>query len=157
MEFDRLIGSVLVLFNDIIDCDTIMKNLDETNFFTYKYLLRLEELNNPNLTPIKLEQIDDQNINECANFLSSYTEFSTLDLLRYLVHIAKLDTECAVHLLQSLVLEIPPHCLLFLAFSYYEALMDATANTLTGKFTMYYGCKSKVFEFPFDLLNSKFH
>ena len=95
-----------------------MNNLNETNFFTYKYLLRLEELNNPNLTPIKLEQIDDQNINECANFLSSYTEFSTVDLLCYLVHMAKVDTECAVHPLQSLVLEIPPHRILFLAFSY---------------------------------------
>ena len=146
VEFDRLIASVLVLFNDIIDCDTIMKNLDETNFFTYKYLLRLEEFNNQNLTPIKLEQIDDKNINECANFLASYTECSTLDLMRYLVHMAKLDTECAVHVLQSHVLEIPPHCLLFLTFSYYEALMDATSTTLTGKFTKYYGCKKSVIE-----------
>ena len=42
------------------------------------------------------------------------------------IHMAKLNTKYAVHLLQNLVLEIPPYCLLFLAFSYYEALMDTT-------------------------------
>ena len=160
VEIDRLIASVLVLFSGVIDCDTIMKNLNETNFFPYKYLLRLEELNNPNLTPIKHEQIDDQNMNECAHFLSSYTELSTLDLLRYLVHMAKHDTKYAVHLLQSHVLEIPPHCLLYLTFSYYEALIDATSTTITGKFTMCYRCKIEVIEFerfPFFLLNSNFH
>ena len=133
VEFDRLMANVLVLISDIIDCDTVIKSLHETDFFTCKYLLKLEEENNPNLTPIKLEQIDEQNIYECANFLSSYTQFSTFDLLRYLVHMAKIDTDCALHVLQSLVLDIPPHCLLFLAFTYYEALMEATSTQLTGK------------------------
>merc|ERR1711892_46184 len=131
IEFDRLIASALVLFSDVIDCDTILKNLKETDFFTYQYLLSLEEKHNPNLAPIRLEQIDDQNINECANFLSNYTGFSTFDLLRYLSHMAKIDTECSVHVVQSLVLDIPPHCLLFLLFTYYEALMEAASTTLT--------------------------
>jgi len=133
VEFDRLTAKVLVLFSDLISCDKTLTNLKETDFFTFKFLLLLEEQNKPHLAPIRLEQIDDQNINECANFLSTYTDFSTFDVLRYLIHMAKVDTDCTLHVLQSHFLGIPPHCLLFLAFAFYEALSDSTSTTISGK------------------------
>ena len=139
VQFDRLTAKVLVLFSDLISCDKILNNLKETDFFTFMYLLSLEEKNKPHLAPIRLEQIDDENINECANFLSSYSEFSTFDVLRYLIHMAKIDTDCTLHVLQSHVLEIPPHCLLFLVFTFYEALIDATSTTITGKLSITIG------------------
>ena len=123
MEMDQLSASCLVIVRDLICCDSLLSTLSVTDFYTLKYLLDLDESNRPELSPIRLQQIDEGNVNDCANFLANHADISSFTLIRYLIHLAKLDTECALLVAQSNTLTLTPHCLLFFVFCHQESLI----------------------------------
>ena len=127
MELDQLSSNYLVIVRDLICCDSLLATLTVTDFYTFKYLLDLDESKRPELSPIRLQQIDEGNVNDCANFLANHAEISSFTLIRYLTHLAKLDTECALLVAQSHTLALAPHCLLFFVFCHQESLIEAAS------------------------------
>ena len=52
---------------------------------------------------------------------------------RYAEHVSQFDSACAIHLLQTFVLELPPACLLYFPLRYYDNLQQAVKKRLAGK------------------------
>ena len=52
---------------------------------------------------------------------------------RYAEHVSQYDSECAIHLLQTFVLELPPACLLYFPLRYYDNLQQAVKKRVAGK------------------------
>ena len=125
LEMDLLSARTLILISDLLSCDTLLLVLDATSFFTMRYLVGLEETRHPHLSPVRLQQIEDHNVGDCSNFLAGYSQLESLPLLRYLVHLVRLDPDCCLLVLQAHILSLPPPCLLFLTFSYNEVLLEA--------------------------------
>ena len=128
MEMDQLSSNCLVIVRDMTCCDSLLATLSVTDFYTFKYLLDLDESKRPELSPIRLQQIDERNVNDCANFLANHTDISSFTLIRYLTHLAKLDTECALLVAQSHTLALAPHCLLFFVFCHQESLIEVASH-----------------------------
>ena len=129
MEMDQLSSNHLVIVRDLICGDSLLATLSVTDFYTFKCLLDLDESKRPELSPIRLQQIDEGNVNDCANFLANHhTDISSFTLIRYLIHLANLDTECALLVAQSHTLDLTPHCLLFFVFCHQENLIEAASQ-----------------------------
>ena len=127
LDMDQLSSNCLVIVRDLISCDTLLSTLAVTDFYTFKYLFDLDESERPELNPIRLQQIDERNVNDCANFLANQVDISGFTLIRYLTHLAKLDTECALLVAQSHTLALPPHCLLFFVLAHQESLVEVAS------------------------------
>ena len=133
LEMDQLTSNSLMVIRDLICCDSLLASLNVTDFYTFKYLLDLDESNRPELSPIRLQQIDEGNVNDCANFLSNHEDLAGFTLLRYLIHLAMLDTECALLVAQAHTLSMPPQCLFFFVLSHQESLAEvASLNGLVS-------------------------
>ena len=48
-------------------------------------------------------QIDESNVYESVNLISSYRALAACDVLRYAEHVSQWDAACSVHLLQVLL------------------------------------------------------
>ena len=54
-------------------------------------------------------------------------------MFRYAEHVSQFDSECAIHLLQTFVLELPPACLLYFPLRYYDNLQQAVKRRVAGR------------------------
>ena len=129
LDMDLMAASLLVFFDDLINCDSLLRNLSVAHFYTLQHLLELEASRRPHLSPVTLQQIDEHNVAECSNFLASYSGLSPLTLLRYLVHLARLDAECALLVVQAHGHALPPPAILLMVLSYEEAVQEAASTS----------------------------
>ena len=59
-------------------------------------------------------QIDESNVYEAVNLISSYRALAACDVLRYAEHVSQWDAACSVHLLQVLLTTVLRKCYLVL-------------------------------------------
>ena len=59
-------------------------------------------------------QIDESNVYEAVNLISSYRALAPCDVLRYAEHVSQWDAACSVHLLQVLLTTALRECYLVL-------------------------------------------
>ena len=128
METDQALASFLSLLSSLPaaqpplpDCQAIIESLEVSSFCSLRLLLRLEEKRRPGLAPIPLDQITESTVYQQVNILSQCSSLSVPDIVRYASHISTLDTDCALHLLQNFVLELPLSCLLYFCLAQLSA------------------------------------
>ena len=130
IEADQAVASLLSLLSSLSphpplpDCQTIIEKLQTSSYCSLSVLLRLEEERRPSLTPIPVDQITEETVYERVNLLSQCSSLSVPDILRYALHVSTIDTDCALHLLQNFVLELPLPCLLYFSLAHLSAQPD---------------------------------
>ena len=114
---DRAVASLLLLLSPGAEWTSL---LDISSYCSVDVLLRLEQERRPTLAPIPLEQITESTVYENVNILSQCSDLTTLQVLRYCLHISTIDADCAIHFLQNFVLELPLPCIFYFCLAQYE-------------------------------------
>ena len=121
IEADQAVASFLFLLASMAprpplpDGEAIIEKLEVSRYCSLRLLLRLEQERKPSLAPVPLEQIteDIRVVTEKVNILSNCSSLSASDIVRYALHIAAIEPDCGLQLLQNFVLELPLSCLLY--------------------------------------------
>ena len=85
LDRDYYISSFIPYIYDFLDIPTVLTRLDAFQYLTIREILNQEAQQRPALTPLTLEQIEESNVYDSVNLLSSYSILSTCDVLRYLM------------------------------------------------------------------------
>ena len=131
IEADQAVASFLSLLSSLSpqpplpDCQTIIEKLQPSSYCSLSVLFRLEEERRPSLTPIPLDQITEETVTEKVNILSQCSSLSGPDIVRYALHVSTIDTDCALHLLQNFVLELPLPSILYFSLAHLSTQPDS--------------------------------
>jgi len=130
---DMVLAKTLECFSGLLDIDRLLECLNVTHYYTLHYLISLDCKRSPTLSPVMLEEVTEENIYNCSNFISTYKGFSVLHLVRYIVEIQKINFECSLHVIQNQVLSMPPICVFYICLQCYSFLNSITSeNSRTG-------------------------
>ena len=82
LDRDFFIASFIPYIYDFLDIATVLRHIDAFQYLTIREILKQEAKQRPDLTPLTLEQIDESNVYDSVNLLSSYSILSPCDVLR---------------------------------------------------------------------------
>ena len=83
LDRDFFIASFIPYIYDFLDVTKVLTLLESFQYLTIREILNQEAQQRPDLTPLTLEQIDESNVYDSVNLLSSYSVLSPCDVLRY--------------------------------------------------------------------------
>ena len=82
LDRDYFLSSIIPFIYDFLDVGTILKQLDVFQYLTLREILIQDAEQKPDLSPLTLEQIEEGNVYDSVNLLSSYSILSPCQVLR---------------------------------------------------------------------------